>query len=336
MRLFAAIPGAHVVLLLALASGPARAADVEDVFAAAEREDRAFAFARALELYERVANDAPSSPRAPLAAARAAVLRTHGEGDFAPLERLERVRRDPEASRDRMAIDALVRAAEAFPPGPVRVESWALAADAYASRLGREAEADVLRRKILADAHADAVLAAKVTRDAVDASLARGDLAEAEAALARSRGRATADVVQLVRRAARRRWVHLTSVVALALVALGSGLAIGVARRDGRGARVASAVRRSLRGIAAFAAWVGAVGALLALGYEGADAKPFLLLGAALVPTFAVARAWGAAAEGSSAAARVLRAMACACATLAVAFLVLEGTDVKYLEGVGL
>lgn len=336
MRHGAVIPGAHVALLLALASSPARADHAEDAFAAAEREDRSFAFARALELYERVASEAPSSPRAPLAAARAAALRTHAEGAFVPLQRLERVRRDPAASRDPGAVDALVREAETFPAGPVRVEAWALAADAYGTRLGREAEADVLRRRILEDAHADAVLAAKVTRDAVDAALARGDLAAAEDALSRSRGRATTDVVRLVRRAARRHAVHLASLVALALAAIGSGLAIGRAARAGGGARIGGALRRSALGIAAFAVWIGGVGALLALGYEGVDAKPFLLLGAALVPTFAVARAWGAAAGSGTRLARMFRATACACATLAVAFLVLEGTDVKYLDGVGL
>jgi hypothetical protein len=51
---------------------------------------------------------------------------------------------------------------------------------------------------------------------------------------------------------------------------------------------------------------------------------------------FLLARAWSAAAPGARLSMRAGRAVLCAVAALGVAFLVLEGTDARYLKGLGL
>ena len=312
------------------ASARARAADA---FARAERSDESPPFAAGLAGYGETPRLDPTMPAALRAEQRAAMLRARSEGGFEPLVALERVRRDPKLSSDPAAIDALLKAADAFPPGLVRVEAWTLAAEAYAHRLGRPDDAAPLWRRIATDAAADPVLARAALRSLATFYLERHDWAGAEgvAALPVTDAKLASDV----RRAIRRHHVRVASIATLgsALVLATAALA-NAARR--RGLREVVRRTRAWSGLViGYAAYVAIAGALIASGYQRGTAVPFLLLGIALVPVLFLARAW-AAAGSQSRSARALRAVVCAASALGAAFLVLERVNPSYLEGVGL
>jgi hypothetical protein len=314
-----------LVIALLLVAGRSSAEEA-DPYARAQRADAELRFEDALRDYEEGLARAPSSRYAPLARARAAELRAHAEGDFAPLARLERVRRSAKLGSDPAEIDALVRDAEAFPPGPVRVEAWVLAAEAYAHRLGRPGDALPLYRRVAADPAAGPVLAQKAARDLALALLGARDFEGAREA-ARL---ATPDVQRLVARVERRRWLHFASIGALAsLVLLAARAAVG--RLD----RARDALRDISPLALGYAAYVAIVGAVLASGYEAGSGTPFLAFGAALAPVLLVARAWGATGSADRGA-RIARAALAASGAVGAAFLVLEAIDVGYLEGLGL
>jgi hypothetical protein len=85
----------------------------------------------------------------------------------------------------------------------------------------------------------------------------------------------------------------------------------------------------------AFAAYLAAVGGLLASRYEAGNAAPFLALGAAVIPIVLLARAW--AAVGSlRVPARIGRALLSATTVFAAALAVLEAINPAYLDGFGL
>jgi len=310
-------------------------ARAEAILSSAEADDEAFAFARALTRYDEGRALDPGSPRAPRAETRAAELRAHGEGDFAPYVKLERVRRDPALSSDRRAVEQLVHDAEGFPPGPVRVEVWVLAAEGFAHRFDRPGEADGLLRRVLADAHADPVVAQKAARDLVTLQLARGDIVAAREAAKLAGPRADPRLLPDVERALRRRSMHHASIALLAVMGLLAVRAFFAAAQRGAGQRIRDALSRMWRLVFGYAAYVALGGALLASGYETGTSKPFLYFGVVLVPIVLVARAWGAAAGGAKGA-RSGRAVLCGAAALGAAFLVLEAVDVAYLEGMGL
>lgn len=315
--------------------GPNHRALAETLMKTAEAEDEAFDFARALAHYDQGRALDPGSPRAPRAEARAATLRSHAEGDFVPFTKLERVRRDPALSSSPEAIDALVRDAETFPPGLVRVEVWVLAAEALAHRLGRPAEADALLRRVVTDPVTDDVVARKAARDLVALQLARDDLAAADAAVRLAGGRADPQLRQSVSRAMRRRHLHTASISLLALVLLLAARAIVVATRRGALSPVRGALARTWRLALGYAAYVAIAGAALASGYEAGTTRPFLTFGAVLLPIVLVARAWAAAGR-ATVAARSARAALCGIAVVGAGFLVLEWVDIAFLEGMGL
>ena len=339
LALAAALP---FVTFLCASAAPAGAAaerraseQAARVLEQAERDDAALAFGRALAEYEEALRLDPSTASAMRAQQRAADLRARSEGAFAPLAELERVRRDPKLASDPRAIDELVRAAETFPPGLVRVEVWMLASEAFASRLDRPADAVPLWRRIVVDPHADKVVAAAAARSLVAHHLALGDLAAAEAAVALAGPHADATLASDVGRAIRRHRLHLAALGVIGLAIVLAAVAIGKAARARQLAAVIERTRTSSGLAIGYAAYVAIAGALLATGYEQGTARPFLLFGAVLVPILVVSRAWGAA--GSQAAgARGLRAALCAASALGAAFLVLEHVDVAYLEGLGL
>ncbi len=250
-------------------------------------------------------------------------------------EALQRVRSDPARASDGAAIDELVRIADHAPAEALRVEAWALAAEAYGERLDRPADSARLWERILGDAHADPVTAAYAARSLVRRHLARGDVARAEAVVTLAGPRADATLARDVERAGRRRLLHHAAASTLALAVV---LATGALVRAARARRlryVLGRARAQVGLVAGYAAYVAIAGAALASGYEHGTARPFLVLGAVLVPILLLARAW-AAAGGPSRAARAGRAALCAIGTIAAAFLVLETIDVAYLEGLGL
>lgn len=331
------------VVVPAILASPAAAAGEEDgararatqLLEQAKRDEAELALAKALAGYEESLRLDPSAATAMHAEERAAALRARSEGSFEPLAKLERVRRDPKLASDPPAIDALVREAESFPPGLVRIEVWVLAAEAYAHRLDRPEDAALLWRRITLDRHADGVAAAAAARSLVSHHLARGDLAAAEEVVALAGARADVSLASDVRRAIRRRGLHLGALAVIVLATALAAFAIGKAVRARRHRFVLARARASSRLVIAYAAYVALAGAALASGYEAGTARPFLLFGAVLVPLLLVARAWGAA--GSPApAARGVRAALCAASALGAAFLVLEHVDVGYLEGLGL
>ena len=310
-------------------------ARAEAILRQAERDDDALDFAHALAHYDEGRALDPGSGRAPRAEARAATLRTHAEGEFVPYAKLERVRRDPSLSSDPRVVADLVREAESFPAGLVRVEVWVMAAEAYAHRFGRPLDAEALLGRVLADPLADRVVAQKAARDLVVLRLGRGDLAGAEDAIRSAGVRADPSLARDVRRALRRRNMHIASIAVLLAMVVLAIRAAALAVRRGGGARMRHAVARTWKLALAYAAWVAVGGALLASGYEAGTTKPFVYFGIVLVPIVLLARAW-AAAGSESAGARGGRAALCAMGALAAAFLVLEGVDVTFLDGMGL
>jgi len=310
-------------------------ARAEAILRLAEHDDETLAFAQALARYDEGRALDPGSPRAPRAEARAAILRAHAEGDFAPFAELERVRRDPALASDARAIDVLVRHAESFPPGLVRVEVWVLAAEAYAHRLGRPADADALLKRTIVDPHADRIVTQKAARDLVGLRVAKQDLGGAEEAVRLAGDRADPSLGRDVRRLVRRRFMHGASIALLVgLVVLAARAAVTAARR-GKGPQIRAALARTWKLALAYTAYVALVGALLASGFEQGTSAPFLWFGVVLLPLVLVARTWGAA-GGAGRGARIGRASVCAAGVLGAAFLVLEGIDVGFLEGIGL
>ena len=286
-----------LLLVLLVAVGTTSSSEA---FAGPFEEGRAaeerYAFDEALARYE----------EAPNGAERAAWLRARGESGFGPLTQLERARRDPNVDLERFLTTA-----ERFPPSLVRVEAWVFAGDTYARR-GHAELAIPLWRKAARDPKADPVLAHAAIRAAVRAHLAAGELDEARRDL---ESLADEGAAKDVARATWRRRMHYACIMIVAVV-----LAVGA-----RSAR--RLTRRAMLPVLAFSAFVAIAGAALATAYEGATAAPFWWFGAALVPLLFAARAW-------KSGPRALRAVACALAVLAAAFLVLEHTG--RLDGLGL
>ena len=326
--LFSAVPVRFTVLCVwLLVTRTALASTAIPAFTSAEADDAALAFEPAIVGYEETVRLDPTGRAAARAEARARYLRDRSEGDFAPLRALERVRRDPLLASDPHAIDALVHAAEMYPPGLVRLEVWMLAADAYAERLARPPEAIALWRRIVIDPLAPPVMRRSAAKSLTTAELARAEWTNAEAD-ARLIG--DPQLAREVHRVLRRRHLHLASIATLLTLAIAATLAIV---RSTRGERRRSVIPLSV--VLGYAAYVGLAGAALAAGYEGGTARPFLYLGLALVPILLMARAWGAS-GATTPPARTFRAALSAASALAAAFLVVERVDIAYLEGIGL
>lgn len=339
ISLLLAIAYVLVVRRAAADTGEGDRARARALFEEAERADDALAFARALELYDQMRALDPGSRYAPRAEARGAVLRAHAAGGFVVFTELERVRRDPKLASDAAAIDALVALADRSPGDPSEVEVWVLAAEAYAYRLGRPAEAARLYGRVVSADHVDAIVGKKAARDLVTMQLASGDVrgAQSTVALAVAHGRADDRLARDVKRVARRGRLHqaaLAVVIVVTLLALGAVARGAKKSAEARGA-IAASVGKISRIAIAYAIYVALGGALLATRYDTGTGTPFLVLGIVIVPLVLLARAWGAAGR-PGATARAGRAAACAASALAAAFLVLEGINGTFLEGMGL
>lgn len=298
-----------------------------------DEDEGAFAHAMAHDLA--CIEAAPASRWAVRATERIDWLRSRSEGDFIPLARLERVRRDPAIASDAAAIDALARDADAFPPGTVRVEARMLVAEAWLGRMGRPNDAIAELRKVAEDPKADPLTANLAERELVEALIASGKLREA-AAEAHAHANLLDDrFVRGVDRVVQRRWVRRTAMALLSSFTVLVAVTLVKARRR----RALGAAARALILVApiavTFALFVAIVGGVLASHYESGNARPFLLLGAVALPIVLAARAWSA--VGSSRrAARVGRAVLCGATLLAAAFVLLDVVSPEYLEGFGL
>ncbi len=326
-------PDRAVLLDATTSADPATAAQA--FYRLAELDDRRFEFALALQEYDACISRAPSGPFASRAAIRASTLRGHAEGDFAPLVRLEHVRRDPSLANDPSAVAALVHDADSFPPGRVRVEARMLAAEAYLGRLRRTEDAIPLLRLVAGDPHADVVIARQAGQELVDALIGLGRLDDARLTAETLGTRLDPKALKTVHRMIRRRLAHRLALVDLALVlVLALGSLARTARQGGLG-NVGRELSRFAPLALAFAAFAGVSGGLLASSYEAGNAAPFVWLAATTFLLMLLGRAWGAA--GSvRASARAARALLCASGVVAAAFLMLETGFPSYLEGYGL
>ncbi|HEY1959622.1 MAG TPA: hypothetical protein VGH28_28630 [Polyangiaceae bacterium] len=324
-----------ISLVVALAvTEPAARATAERLYESAEREEKALDLKDALADYEASVAADPSNRYVLRANARAGWLRDRSEGDFAPLVRLERVRRQEGSQRDAAEVDALAGDLEKFPAGEVRVEARMFVAEAYATKLARprdaERELDALLDEPRAKSTADGPIRSQAATRLADIAMARADVASAKGAAARV---ASIDPELVVRVAhwARRRILERVAVAALALFAILAGQA---AARRLRGARARELVRFVPRA-AAICVYLTIVATALANAFERGNATPFVMLPASVLAIAVAARAWSLAGS-SSPAARAARATFGAVAVASAALLVLAGIDVRYLESFGL
>lgn len=302
-------------------------------FDSAERAAANMQFAEALAAYDKALQLAPSAPFARVARTRAADLKAHAEGDFAPLTRLEAIRRNPSAPR--ADIEALARDAEAFPPGLVRAEAQLVAAEAFWHRFGAPDLAAHALDVALSDPAADRLTRALALGALVALERERGDLQAAYRVVSRYPD-LTPSLHEQIVRLVRREWIGRVCMVLLGIVAL-----IGL----GAFARVIASRRRDAEDVirdvvptssVAFALYIGGAASILVRIHGEGDVRPFLWLGFGVLFVDIAARAWRFGFVDERARARILRGITCGAAVLAVAFLSLQYADATYLESLGL
>jgi hypothetical protein len=285
---------------------------------------------------DRAAMDAAPNTRWALRARdRVEWLDARSEGDFAPLVRLEQVRRDPAASSDPAKVDALARDLESFPPGVVRVEARMLVAEAWVGRMHRPGDAIGELRQVSVDPKADPLTQRLAERELVDALVATGRIEEAAAEATTHKNRLDNRFVKQVQRLIVRRTVRWVSFGVLAAFLL---LAVTGLVRAGMRGRLGTAFGelRKLSPVAAlFVGFIAVAGGVLASKYEQGNAAPFLVLGAGVLPLLLLARAWSAVGSQTGPA-RAARGLLCGATVVAAAFTLLEQLDPQYLSGFGL
>ncbi len=336
MRLLAAVA---IATSFAIVGGAAwaddaadRRAEAAEAFARAEKASSELRFADALAAYRDVGATDPSAPFASVSRARVADLAAHQEGGFAPLARLEAVRRAPAALADRAAIDALAHDAEGFPAGRVRGEARLVVGESL-RRMNDSPGAETALRLAASDDAADPLTKSLALSDLVAVLRERGDLRAALAELDAHPAvlpTLRADVARLARRE-RIRVVAIGVLGAVIIAALVALLRFARALPDVR--ELPSAIVRPLPVAAAL--YLGGAGALVAALRGDGDPRPFLVLGAGIAAVALAARVLSLA-GGKHPALRALRAAACFAAVLAVAFLAIERTEAGYLSSFGL
>lgn len=291
-------------------------------------------YADAITDYEACLATDPSAPFAAIARAKAADLRAHAEGGFAPLARFDSVRRDSVKRGDRAEIEALARDLAAFPPGRVRSEARLLVADAFWHAFGEPRRAVVPITEILDDPTADRLTRAHALAELVRVEKELGGVAGALEATRRYPDVAPQIGANLARVARR---ITLRSV-SFGFVALLTALGVASFARAVYRARdprpVVSEVVRPLS--VGVALCVGGAAAVIVRLRGGGNPRPFLLLGLGLLAADIVARAWRVAARDERPFARALRAATCAAGAVAVAFLIFDRTAPDLLDTLGL
>ena len=219
---------------------------------------------------------APNTRWALRASDRIDWLHARSEGSFAPLARLEKVRRDPAASSDAATVDALARDLESFPPGTVRVEARMLVAEAWLGRMHRPGEAIGQLRVVADDPKADALTQRLAERELIDALVATERLDEAAAEAKSHANRLDPRFAKQVGRLIVRRRVRAGSRGVLAVFGLlaVAGLVRAGMRRELGGALLE--LRRLAPIATLFVAFVAVAGGVLSTKYESGNAAPFL------------------------------------------------------------
>ena len=321
------------------AGGAARAAEpgaraaAEASFARAEQAAQERRFADALAAYREVLAEDPSAPRAMPARARITDLEAHAEGGFAPLARLEEVRRDPRKGADRAEVEALTRDLASFPGGRVRAEARLFVAEAWWRRLGEPARAIEPLEAAATDDSADRLTRALALTELCTLRRERGEIGAALAAVERD-PELSPTLTASMRRLGRRERLRVLAeavLAVLAVVGLGSTALLAKRARDLRD--VPALVVRPLA--LAFALYLGGAGAMLVRVHGGGDARPFVWLGLGGPALGATARAFRLVA-GRRRTVRAVWAAACVAGVMAAAFLAVERTEVTYLDPLGL
>lgn len=317
----------------AWAGDAAARAAAEASYAQAEQAARERRFADAVKAYRAVIEADPSALVARPARARLDELEAHAEGGFAPLARLEEVRRDPQKANDRAAIEALARDLEAFPPGRVRVEARLFVAEAWWRRLGEPARAIAPLEAAVSDKSGDRLTRALALSELVTLRRERGELREA-LRTAESQPELSPTLRANLRKLLRRELLRTTAtalLAALAVIGLASIAWLAAKARDVRDlpARIVKPIGVAL------ALYLGGAGAILVRVHGDGDPRPFLWLGLGVLAIDVTARAFRLAA-GKRASVRAVWAAACAAGVVAAAFTILEKTSPDYLEGLGL
>ncbi len=321
--------------------GEVRAAEPGDVraqaeqrFASAEKAASELHFAEALDAYREAVAADPSAPFVQVARARISYLEAHAEGGFAPLRRLESVRRDPAKSGDRAEIEALARDIPSFPQGRVRTEAELVVAEAYWHRFDEPRRAIAPLERVIETDSADRMTRSLAMSEAVALHRQLDELDDAYALVERFPDLAPgtrAEVLKLVRRGKLR---SIALVVLGLFVLIGLGSIVRAARRLGS---IRDLPRRAVRPLAvAFSLYVGGAAAILVRIYGDGDPLPFVWLGFGVLGVDVIARVWRIGSGDRRAIARVGRALFCAVSVIAAAFLAVERTNAGYLESFGL
>lgn len=324
MKLLAAL----LVGLASLWASPALATDRAHAIALFEEARAAEArleLAEAARLYAASGAMDPSSPVAGRAADRLRWLELRSEGGYRPLARWMQAERDPALRRDPTALAELEAYAAELGPGRVRTELRLLCARVRLDAMGDPARAGALLADVAADADADVVQRRLALTQLAELERDRGgDLAWARAVL-RFGELSPLPVRQEASRVQRRPWLRAVAWALLVLQGLVGLLAAARLRRRGE---LAHSFRPAH---AAFSAWLGGAGALLAWAHGAPSVAPFVWLGALSLSIAVAARLWAAAPGrlGRVAAVRVALGLA---AVGAAGFSALDWSDPRYLE----
>jgi tetratricopeptide (TPR) repeat protein len=290
-------------------------------------------FSEALAAYDRAISLDPSAPFVRVARARAADLRAHAEGDFIPLTRLEKVRRNPTATRE--DIENLAQDALQFPPGRVRSEAQLVVAEAFWHRFGAPDLAARALDAALEDSSADRLTRALALSELVALERERERLDAAASVVARFPDLApnlTAEIRRLVRRVwlGRLAWGGFSGLIIFGIIGVFRAIFTHRAEPD-------EVIRKVVRPFSVgFALYIGAVASLLVRVHGEGDVRPFLWLGFGVLAVDVSVRGWRAGFVDERFFARMFRALASVFGVFAVAFLALQYADAAYLETLGL
>lgn len=297
--------------------------------------EKAFAFRRAAERYRRALDLAPAFGRASHARARLADLERHSEGDFLPLTRLERIRRDPKSSSDPAALEALLNDAKAFPPGPVRIEARWLAIEAFGGRLNRDDRALALLPELVDDPEIDPLTKRQALRLWSELLLERGDADGALRVAARLEGERDSSLEKDIARRVRHDRVRVGSMVILSAFFAIAALAIARGWRQKKREAIVRGLRRFAPTALLTATWIALGGGWLVSRYDASTPLPFVAMGATAIAIGLTARAWALAASAKPTD-RAMRSLFAVLASMAAAFLILDRIDATYLTPFGL